>query len=312
MNIANSSCLLAIALILDARRQFYISTYAALRDAGRMQAQTFMLKTPDTFVPLIVPQSHPNPLLFIFRGNELLLREADLTLPDDLQITLAAAQLLPVGLWNGRYCCTVAVGPETTPQQGLVFKSMRVLFGAVDEQFLGLAGRAYQIAEWARTHRYCGVCATEMGLASGERAFKCPACGMTAYPRISPAMMVLIKKGDAVLLARHTMSPTGRFSPLAGFLEAGESIEEAVHREVFEEVGLTVKNVTYFGSQSWPFPHSLMIAYTAEYVAGEIVVDQAEIAEARWFGPEDAFPQPYSEVSISGMLVNAHFPHRPT
>jgi NAD+ diphosphatase len=272
-----------------------------------------MLKTPDTFVPLMTPQAHPNPLVFAFRGTELLVREADLTLPegaDGLHPSALAAPLHPVGLWNARYCAATWIGSDVVPQPGYAFRNMRALFGTLAEPLLGVAGRACQIAEWARTHRYCGACASEMGLMPGERAFKCPSCGMVAYPRISPAMMVLIKKGDAVLLARHTLSPTGRFSPLAGFLEAGESIEEAVHREVFEEVGLAVQNIRYFGSQSWPFPHSLMIAYTADYVSGEIRVDQNEIAEARWFGPDDAFPEPYPEVSISGMLVNAHFPHR--
>lgn len=268
-----------------------------------------MLKTPDTFVPLLAPQAHANPLTFIFQNGRLLVHETALTLPDGLDsavLGLTPAQLHPVGLWQGRYCCAAWVEHGVQPQEGYAFLGLRSLFAHFDEPLLGLASRAAQIAEWARTHRYCGACGTSMQLADGERAFTCPACGMTAYPRISPAMMVLIKKGDSMLLARHTASPTGRFSPLAGFLEAGESIEEAVHREVMEEVGLTVTNIQYFGSQSWPFPHSLMIAFTAEYVAGEIVVDQSEIAEARWFGPHDELPDRYSELSISGHLVNAH------
>ena len=142
----------------------------------------------------------------------------------------------------------------------------------------------------------------------GERCFSCPQCGMSAYPRISPAMMVLIRKGDSVLMAMHTQSPYKRYTALAGFLEAGESIEEAVHREVYEEVGLRVHNLRYFGSQSWPFPHSLMIAFTADYLDGEIRVDPSEIAEARWFGPEDEWPERLTTVSIAAQLVNAHRP----
>ena len=145
---------------------------------------------------------------------------------------------------------------------------------------------------------------------TGERACRCPACGFTAYPRISPAMMVLVKKGDAVLLARHSQSPYPRFTALAGFLEAGESAEEAVHREVMEEVGLRVHNLRYFGSQSWPFPHSLMIAFTAEYLDGEIRTDPAEIAEARWFGPDDDFPEIPPGVSIASALIGANRPGR--
>jgi NAD+ diphosphatase len=271
-----------------------------------------MLQTPAEFVPLMTVQGHPDPIAFVFRGGKLLVREDDLTLPDarvGLPLHgLNAEQFHPVGLWRGRYSCTTWVDAGLEPQDGFAFVQLRSLFGSMDEALLGLASRAAQLAEWARTHRFCGHCANPMQLASGERAFKCPACGMVAYPRISPAMMVLIKKGDEILLARHVISPTGRFSALAGFLEAGESIEEAIHREVMEEVGLKVRNLQYFGSQSWPFPHSLMIAFTAEYASGEITPDASEIAEARWFGPNDVQPEAPPGVSISNLLLNANWP----
>ena len=121
-------------------------------------------------------------------------------------------------------------------------------------------------------------------------------------------MMVLIRKGESILLARNAMSTSGFFSALAGFLEAGESIEDAVHREVFEEVGLRVKDLRYFGSQPWPFPHSLMIAFTAEYAGGEIRVDEAEIAEAHWYGPGDALPPIPPDFSIAAALIKANLP----
>ena len=268
-----------------------------------------MLRTPDTFSPLLTPEAHAKPLVFIFRSGELLVRENDLTLPDTsagLPHGLQTEHMHPLGIWKTQYCCTTWLAAEVEPDSGFIFKSLRELFGVFDDQLLGLASRAAQINEWGRTHRYCGVCANPMQLATGERAFQCSACGHIAYPRISPAMMVLIKKGDAILLAHHGYSPSGRFIPLAGFLEAGESIEDAIHREVMEEVGLKVNNIAYFGSQSWPFPHSLMIAFTADYVSGEIRVDGEEISEARWFGPDDDLPDTYPEISISGMLVNAH------
>ncbi len=270
-----------------------------------------MLQTPASFVPLMAPQAHADALTFVFHQGRLLLREADLAFPDAaalaaIGVDTAAAH--PLGLWGGRYCQTLWVAEERLPDAGHAYRGLRSLFGAVDDELVGLAGRASQIAEWARTHRFCGACATPMALAGGERCFKCPGCGMVAYPRISPAMMVLIRKGDSVLLALHAQSPSQRFSPLAGFLEAGESIEEAVHREVMEEVGLRVHNLRYFMSQSWPFPHSLMIAFTADYLDGEIRVDRNEIAEARWFGPGDAWPETPSAVSISALLVNAHRP----
>ena len=142
----------------------------------------------------------------------------------------------------------------------------------------------------------------------GERCAKCPACSFLAYPRISPAMMVLVKRGDSILLARHKASPAPFFTALAGFLEAGESAEEAVHREVFEEVGLKVDNIRYFGSQNWPFPHSLMIAFTADYAGGELSIDENEIAEAQWFGPGDMIPRTPPGISIAGHLIAANLP----
>lgn len=272
-----------------------------------------MLQTPASFLPLHAADSTPqhDAHTFVFRGDELLVHAEHLTLPDDAAFRAAGADsdaVHAVGLWNERYCRTAWVAPHIEPVAGYAFTKLRALFGSVDEQLLSIAGRAYQIAEWARTHRYCGACGSPMQAVAGERCRACTACGMTAYPRISPAMMVLVRKGDAILLARHVVSPTGRFSALAGFLEAGESVEDAVHREVYEEVGLKVDRLRYFGSQSWPFPHSLMLAFTAEYVSGEIRIDPHEIAEARWFGPGDVLPATAPGVSIASALISAHLP----
>ena len=280
-----------------------------------------MLQTPASFVPLLTARDAPDRLTFIFHRDRLLLREADLAPPDGAAVSqLVAAGLVlgpahPVGEWDGRYIEVAGAaggvdGDAPPVPPGYAFHGLRSLLGNVDDGFAGLAGRAWQIAEWARTHQYCGVCATPMLVLAGERCFKCPNCGMTAYPRISPAMMVLVRKGDSVLLAWHTAAAVQRFTPLAGFLEAGESAEEAVHREVMEEVGLRVHNLRYFGSQSWPFPHSLMIAYTADYLDGEICVDQNEIAEARWFGPDDDWPEMLSTISIASALMAANRPVR--
>jgi NAD+ diphosphatase len=270
-----------------------------------------MLLTPATFTPLIRPPAHDAPLTFVFHRGELLLRNEILGLPDaDAVAALAipADRIQALGLWEERYYQLAWLEQPESPGPEYGYHGLRSLFGMVDDGFLGLAGRAFQLAEWARTHRYCGVCATPMERLEHERCYKCPHCGHSAYPRISPAMMVLIRKGDSVLLAMHTNSPYKRYTALAGFLEAGESIEEAIHREVHEEVGLRVHNLRYFGSQSWPFPHSLMIAYTADYLDGEIRIDPAEIAEARWFGPGDEWPELPITVSIAAKLLNAHRP----
>lgn len=270
-----------------------------------------MLQTPATFTPLMAPQADPEPLTFLFHGNQVLVRDSDLGLPDAAavaQLELGPHQLVAVGLLGERYVQAGWVERDAVPDGGYGWRGLRSLFGELDDNILGLAGRAFQLAEWARTHRFCGACGNPMELASGERCFKCSRCGNMAYPRISPAMMVLIRKGDHFLLAKHTKAATTRYVPLAGFLEAGESIEEAVHREVFEEVGLTVNNLKYFASQSWPFPHSLMIAFTADYVGGDIKVDENEIEEARWFGPGDEWPPRVPHVSISSILVDTYRP----
>jgi NAD+ diphosphatase len=272
-----------------------------------------MLKTPAGFVPLLVPRAAERSMFFVFRGPELLIRAADLGLPDAAAcaaLGVDVAQALPVGLLGDAYCAAASVAPDAAPLPGYAFTGLRRLFGALDEGLLAVAGRAYQIAEWARTHRYCGACATPMQRVAGERCFKCPACGHVGYPRIAPAMMVLVKRGEAILLARHARLPTSRYTALAGFVEAGESIEEAIHREVFEEVGLTVTDLRYFASQSWPFPHSLMIAFTAEYAGGELRLDRDEIVDARWFGPDDEMPEIPPPVSIAAALINAHVPRK--
>jgi NAD+ diphosphatase len=275
-----------------------------------------MLQTPSTFSPLMAAPADAVAHTFLFHGDRLLLREpigpdGSPALPDAdtlAAVAFDATRAQPVGLWRERYYQAAWTDEEAEAPPGYAWRGLRSLFGVASDEWLGLAGRASQIAGWTRNHRFCGACATPTERVPGERSFRCPHCGLLAYPRISPAMMVLIRKGDSVLLALHANSPTQRFTPLAGFLEAGESVEEAVHREVMEEVGLRVTNLRYFMSQSWPFPHSLMIAYTADYLDGEIRVDPSEIAEARWFGPGDAWPERVTPISISGMLVDAHRP----
>jgi NAD+ diphosphatase len=270
-----------------------------------------LIVTPSNFTSLVAPIAHDSPRTFVFRGSEMLWRERDLALPDPSvakALAIAPGNVFPVGVYNKEYCAAAWVERDAKPPDGYIFKGLRPLFGRVDEATLAIAGRAFQIVDWARNHRFCGVCGKPMKKVDGERAMKC-ACGHVAYPRIAPAMMVLVKRGDAILLARNVAVPAGgRMSALAGFLEPGESVEEAVHREVHEEVGLFVRSLNYFGSQSWPFPGSLMIAFTAEYAGGEIKVDPAEIAEARWFGPGDALPELSPPQSISRALIEANLP----
>jgi NAD+ diphosphatase len=170
------------------------------------------------------------------------------------------------------------------------------------EPLMGVAGRAAQVLEWDRAHRFCGVCGAPTEAQANERSRKCTGCGHTAYPRLSPAMMVLVWREGEVLLARSPHYVPGVYSALAGFVEAGESIEQCVHREVAEEVSVRVTDLRYYGSQSWPFPHSLMIAYTARWVDGEIVKQEGEIEDAQWYAL-DALPKIPPRFSISGHLI---------
>jgi NAD+ diphosphatase len=180
---------------------------------------------------------------------------------------------------------------------------LRALFLRLPEATLALAARAFQVVEWDRTHRFCGRCGTPTNDKPGERAKLCPACGYVAYPRISPAMMVLVTRDREVLLARANRFPNAMYSALAGFVEPGETIEDCIHREVREEVGIDVKDLQYFASQSWAFPHSLMIAYTARYAGGELRPDPTEIEDVRWFAV-DKLPDLPTTVSISRRLID--------
>lgn len=272
-----------------------------------------MIATPPSFTPLTQPPDAPaGTRTLVFRGNELLLADPAMEIPDASLRSVVAideSRLLPVGLYGGAYCETAWLEKDTPAPPGYAFRGLRSLFGQWEESLLAVAGRAFQIADWARTHRYCGTCGRPMRRAPGERAMKCE-CGHVAYPRISPAMMVLVRRGDAILLARNAAAPPGRYSALAGFLEPGESVEEAIHREVREEVGIAVRDLRYFASQSWPFPGSLMLAFTAEYAGGELVPDGTEIVDARWFGPGDTLPQLSPSQSISRALIDANLPRR--
>lgn len=168
-----------------------------------------------------------------------------------------------------------------------------------------MVGRAWQYVHFLRTHRFCGQCGSPMEQVDWEMAMHCHQCQHRCYPRVSPCIIVAIHDNEKLLLARGVRHrELNMYSTLAGFVESGESLEEAVHREVLEEVGVKVKNIEYFGSQPWPFPHSLMVGYIAEYAGGEIVPEENEIDDAQWFSL-DALPKIPPKLSIAGQLIAA-------
>ena len=188
--------------------------------------------------------------------------------------------------------------------------SVRSLLNQMEETQFSLINYAAQIMTWDQTHRFCGKCGAKTNNHSKERAKICSQCEYIQYPRISPAVIVAIIRGDEILLARSPHFASGRYSVIAGFVESGESLEACVEREVQEEVGLQVKNIRYFGSQPWPFPHSLMIGFTAEYESGEIQRDPEEIEDAQWFHHQH-MPQLPSKGSIAWKLVQWYLEQYP-
>jgi len=268
------------------------------------------MHTPEGFRPgHALPADLPaTALAFAFRETKVAVggRDDAPTIPTlaDIDAAGLAGARHYLGELAGAPCIALAL-PESAPEiPGLAFAGLRSLFFRLPEPLLALAARAFQVVEWDRTHRYCGRCGTPTRDKAGERAKECPACGYLAYPRVSPAMMALVTREREILLARAHRFPPGMFSALAGFVEPGETIEDCLAREVREEVGVEVQDIRYFGSQSWAFPHSLMIAFTAEYAGGELRCEDAEIAEARWF-PADALPALPPSVSIARRLIDA-------
>jgi NAD+ diphosphatase len=246
-------------------------------------------------------------LWFAFQGDKLLVyREGPVRVPlagGPADLGLDVTFRWKVGDLDGRACLAVEVGPDAGPPEGLVFRDMRSFFFGVDEDFFRMAGRARQIVGWHATHRFCGRCGGETEPVSGELAKRCTRCGMMHYPRLSPAAIVLVERGDQILLARSPGFPKGMYSALAGFVEPGESIEETLIREVREEVGVEVENLNYFGSQPWPFPNSLMIGFTVDYAGGELTPEPGEIEDAGWYTAEN-LPQLPPETSIARAMID--------
>jgi NAD+ diphosphatase len=264
----------------------------------------------ESYVPLVKPpeeRAEPAVWLAFRKGEVVVVRDADRPAPPCC-VDLAEHGLVPqrhlyLGLYGGRHCYAAEIGETAPLPEGWAVLGLRDLFGMVETTLAALSGRAWQILEWDRNFRYCSRCGTMMEPRTDERSRTCPGCGFTSYPPVSPAIMILVTHEGRLLLGRKAAFPAGRYSALAGFVEPGETLEETVARETREEVGVEVKNIRYFGSQPWPFPHSLMIAFTAEYAGGELKPDGVEIEEARWFEP-GALPKLPPPISISRRLID--------
>ena len=206
-----------------------------------------------------------------------------------------------VGYWQGLPCYAT---DTHSPPEGFAAElvPLRQVFGVAGPEAFAMAGRASQLIDWQLNHQHCGRCGHLTRLHDKDFAMQCDQCGLNSYPRISPAVMVLVRRGRELLLARSPHFKPGVFSALAGFVEAGETLEQCAAREVKEEVGIDIDHLRYFSSQSWPFPNSLMIAFFAEYAGGTITPDFDEIEAAHWFDI-DELPRLPEPVSIARRLI---------
>ncbi|MFK7803081.1 MAG: NAD(+) diphosphatase [Anaerolineae bacterium] len=207
-----------------------------------------------------------------------------------------------LGEQNGIRCWTAGFEGEADLPAGLKFLNPRFLFNQISDDLMRVVAKSIFVNDWDRNNQFCGQCATPMEYGT-DRSKICPSCKLTRYTRISPAVIMLVRKGDKLLLGKNERHPKGFYSILAGFVDPGESLEETVAREVKEEVGLDVKNITYFGSEPWPFPDSMMIGFYCDYAGGDIVLED-EIIEANWYGI-DELPEniPTGDISIAGRLI---------
>lgn len=244
---------------------------------------------------------------FIFSTDKMLVKVSNskISVPylrnlKDLNISPIRTQYL--GTLEGDPCYSVEVSPEIKAPEKMAFKDLRSLYELLEEDIFLLAGKAIQIINWDKNHQFCGKCGTSTETKKDERAKICPKCGFISYMRLSPAIITAIVKDGKILMAKHGYREN-MYGLIAGFIEPGEAVEEAVERETMEEVGLKIKNIRYFASQPWPFPNSLMIGFTAEYESGTIQVDGKEITDAEWFAA-DELPRIPSRVSIARELID--------
>jgi NAD+ diphosphatase len=256
--------------------------------------------------------SRAESLLFVFRGGELLVGRGSVdgavVVPGANQLPLSVLQPRSenyLGDLDGRGCFVIEVDGAFDPPANWSFQGLRSVYGLLDDTLFAIAGRAVQIADWDRNHRFCGRCGAPTEPLANERARHCVDCGLSNFPRLSPAVIVLVERDGRALLARGHSFQTNFYSCIAGFVEPGESLENAVRREVEEETGILVKDIAYFSSQPWPFPNSLMIGFTARYESGEIEIDESEIVDAGWFSPE-SMPNLPGRISIARQLID-HF-----
>ena len=249
----------------------------------------------------------PHYCIYLQRGNIWTDGNLNWLHPWSIELALVAYQPRPllVGYYQDKAVYLYLIEPSSERMDAIPAMSLihgRQLLNHLDATQSQLLSRALQLGHWLSNHQYCGRCGQQTQLADHELTLRCPTCQLSQYPRISPCIIVAVMGSEGLLLAHNANHPPGRYSTLAGFVDAGESIEAAVHREVYEEVGVTVGELEYMGSQSWAFPHSLMLGFLAQYKSGQIQVDGEEITSAQWF-TQATLPDLPPSYSIARQLI---------
>lgn len=219
---------------------------------------------------------------------------------------IAHANALCIGKWNNKMLFAISLDslfPISTSSPFHLIHG-RDLLSMMDKQTAHVLCCAKQLLHWHLTSLYCGACGHATVFSENEVAKHCPQCSRLIFPSTHPAVIVLIIKEDHILLARSPRFPNGMYSTPAGFVDPGESLEAAVHREIQEELGIRVKDVTFFGSQAWPFPNSLMIGFKAHYKSGELLIDDTEIEDAGWYSRSE-LPLLHPKSSIARWLIDS-------
>lgn len=268
----------------------------------------FCLKHELLSIPSEISSAASSFLWFIFYQDKLAVQKST-----DGEVTVIQSPSMNIGIAlkskenMGRYLecdCILAKleNPDCLPE-GLSLIPLRALLGKIQQDHFTIAGRGLQILHFHSEHKFCGKCGTLTQDNPRQLARTCPACDHTSFPRVSPAVIMSVTRDDQILLGRSPHFPPGMYSTLAGFVEPGETLEEAVKREVLEEVSLEIDSIQYRGSQPWPFPHSMMIGFSAKYVRGEIAIDHNELEDANWFSINELPPLP-REGTIARHLIN--------
>jgi len=263
-----------------------------------------------TFSPENIDNSQESNLTIILKDQEFLTsKNSDFLIFEEEDLKWSEMNIVNrqfLGFLNNKPCYLSELTSESKIDDGTMLTPLRNLLGRIPDSLFTVCSRSIQLSEWYKNNQFCGACGSKMQRHNTERAMYCECNNLLIYPKISPCIIVLVTKGEELLLAHNKNFPGAFYSTLAGFIEAGESAESAIHREIYEEVKIKVKNIKYYGSQSWPFPSQLMLGYHAEYLEGDITPDGEEIDSADWFNYRKLPQVPTGNISISGQLIESY------